>query len=145
MSFYDLKMDPYETELGEDIRDSVGLSFTPYVVKGSGALKDQIGIDMITGNTVTCPGFYGPQGRFLRTPVKFPKLLDDLNAYHHKNSDFWLTNFEMETSGYYGLGRLMGHEILSVNAIIANRVKNRFSSDPDKIIDDLIKKVLDRI
>jgi uridine phosphorylase len=145
MNFYDLKMDNYEQEIANDIGESLGLPFSPYVVKGSDLLKKQFSFDMISGNTVTCPGFYGPQGRFLRTPVKFPKLLDDLNAYHHKNSDFWLTNFEMETSGYYAMGRLMGHEILSVNAIIANRIKKRFSEDPNRVVDDLIKKILDRI
>jgi len=145
MSFYDLKMDQFERDVADDIRQTAGLPFMPYVVKGSDSLKKQIGFDMIAGNTVTCPGFYAPQGRFLRIPGRFPRLLDELNAYHDKKSDFWLTNFEMETSGYYALGRLMGHEILSVNAIIANRVKNRFSRDPNRVINELIKKVLDRI
>jgi uridine phosphorylase len=69
--------------------------------------------------------------------------MEDLN-YFHKN-DFWLTNFEMETAGYYGLARILGHEILSVNAIIANRVKNKFSKNPNKITEALIQKVLERI
>jgi uridine phosphorylase len=51
----------------------------------------------------------------------------------------------METSGYYALARLMGHEALSVNAIVANRIKNRFSKDPNKVIDALIRKVLETI
>jgi uridine phosphorylase len=51
----------------------------------------------------------------------------------------------METAGYYAMARLLGHEVLSVNAIIANRVKNKFSKDPNKVIDALIKRVLDRI
>jgi uridine phosphorylase len=100
---------------------------------------------MISGNTVTTPGFYAPQGRKLRAATQMPKLLEDLNYYHNKSSEFWLTNFEMETAGYYAMGRLLGHEVLSVNAIIANRIKNKFSKDPDKVIDSLIKKVLERI
>jgi uridine phosphorylase len=51
----------------------------------------------------------------------------------------------METAGYYGMARLLGHEVLSVNAIIANRVKNKFAKDPNKIIDSLIQKVLEKI
>lgn len=145
MNFYDLKQDEWEKNIGEDIRKKVKLLFTPYVVKGSDALRKQIGSDMIVGNTVTAPGFYAPQGRSLRIPIKYPKLLEDLNYYHKKGSDFWLTNFEMETAGYYALGRLLGHEVLSVNAIIANRIKNKFSKDPNKIVESLIKKVLDRI
>ena len=86
-----------------------------------------------------------PQGRILRAPIKHPKLLEELNYYHNKSSDFWLTNFEMETAGYYAMARLLNHEALSVNAIIANRVKNKFSKDPNKVVDSLIKKILDRI
>jgi uridine phosphorylase len=145
MTFYDLKLNDFETEIGADIMEKTGLPFAPYVVEGSKTLLEQMRPEMILGNTVTCPGFYGPQGRFLRTPVRFPKLLQDLNYYHNKTSDFWLTNFEMETAGYYAMGRLLGHEILSANAIIANRIKNKFSQDPNKVIDSLIKKILERI
>ena len=145
MNFYDLKQDDFERAIGEDIQKKTGLPFVPYVVKGSEILRKQIAGDMIVGNTVTTPGFYGPQGRELRLSPKYPRLLEDLNYYHNKSSDFWLTNFEMETAGYYAMGRLLGHEVLSVNAIIANRIKGKFSKDPNKVVDALIKKVLERI
>lgn len=145
MQFYDLPMDEFETKIAGDIQAKTGLPFRPYMVAGSEMLKEQIGFDMISGNTITTPGFYAPQGRVVRAQNKLPKLLDDLNYYHNKSSDFWLTNFEMETAGYYAMARLLGHEALSVNAIIANRIKGKFSKDPDKVIDSLIKKVLERI
>jgi uridine phosphorylase len=145
MHFYSLKMDEFETSIAESIQAAIGLPFTPYVVKGSDNLKKLIGADMIAGNTVTCPGFFAPQGRSVRAVSKFPRILDDLNAFHTKNSEFWLTNFEMETAGYYAMGRLLGHEILSANAIIANRIKNKFAKDPNKVVDSLIQKVLERI
>ncbi|MBL7870291.1 MAG: nucleoside phosphorylase [Cyclobacteriaceae bacterium] len=143
MNFYDLRMDDFETGLAHDIQKKTGLPFMPYAVRGSVSLREQIGGDMMKGNTVTCPGFYAPQGRELRVPIRFPKLLEDLNYYH--KGDFWLTNFEMETAGYYAMGRLLGHEVLSVNAIIANRIKNKFSKDPNKVVESLIKKVLERV
>ncbi len=143
MNFYDLPMDDFEIGLAHDIQKKVGLPFMPYAVRGSESLMEQIGKDMLQGNTVTCPGFYAPQGRELRIPIRFPKLLDDLNYYH--KGEFWLTNFEMETAGYYAMGRLLGHEVLSANAIIANRIKNKFSKDPNKVINSLIQKVLDLI
>ena len=115
----------------------------PYVVRGSETLRNQFENEMQVGNTVTCPGFYAPQGRELRLPIRFPQLLEDLNYYH--KGEFWLTNFEMETSAYYAFGRLLGHEVLSANAIIANRIKNKFAKDPNKVVESLIKKVLDRI
>jgi uridine phosphorylase len=145
MEFYELKQEEFEKSIAEDIQKKVKLPFRPYVVKGSDALRKQIGAEMIVGNTVTAPGFYAPQGRTLRIPIKYPKLVEELNYYHNKGSDFWLTNFEMETAGYYALGRLLGHEVLSVNAIIANRIKNKFSKDPNAIVEGLIRKVLDRV
>ena len=145
MSFYNLPFDDFEKMIAEDIQKKCDLPARPYVVKGSEMLKELIGEGMISGNTVTTPGFYAPQGREVRIPIRFPKLLEDLNYYHNKSSDFWLTNFEMETAGYYAMGRLLGHEVLSVNAIIANRMKNKFSKDPNKVVLALIKKVLDRI
>jgi len=144
MTFYDFPMDDYEAGLAHDIQRKTGLPFMPYVARCSETLRDQIAAsDMIKGNTVTCPGFYAPQGRVLRLPIRFPNLLEDLNYYN--KGDFWLTNFEMETSTYYAFGKLMGHEVLSANAIIANRIKTKFSKDPHKIVDGLIKKVLERI
>ncbi|GIL23669.1 MAG: phosphorylase [Bacteroidota bacterium] len=143
MTFYDLPMDDFETGLAHDIQKKTGLPFMPYVVRGSETLRKQIENEMRIGNTVTCPGFYAPQGRELRLPIRFPQLLEDLNYYH--KGDFWLTNFEMETSAYYAFGRLLGHEVLSANAIIANRIKNKFAKDPNKVVESLIKKVLDRV
>ncbi|MBL3656687.1 nucleoside phosphorylase [Fulvivirga sediminis] len=144
MCFYNLPQDDFENEVGKKLQEQVRLPFQPYVVRGSQELKEQIqGDDMLIGNTVTCPGFYGPQGRKIRLDLKNPKLMETLNYFHHK--DMWLTNFEMETAGYYSLGRLLGHDVLSANAIIANRVKNEFAKNPTEIIDSLIKKVLDRL
>jgi uridine phosphorylase len=143
MTFYNLPMDDHETALAQDIQKKIGLPFTPYVVKGSDSLREQVGAEMIVGNTVTCPGFYAPQGRSLRVPIRFPTLMEDLNSY--RKGDFLLTNFEMETAGYYALARLLGHEALSVNAIVANRIKGEFSKDPNQVIDSLILKVLERV
>lgn len=145
MAFYDLKMDAFEKEVGADIQKAIDLPFKPYVVRGSDNLKKQFSSGMVIGNTVTTPGFYAPQGRELRISGKYPRLLEQLNYYHHKEHDFWLTNFEMETAGYYALGRILGHEMLSISAIIANRIKNKFSRDPNKVVDTLIKTVLESI
>jgi uridine phosphorylase len=145
MSFYNLEMDTFEESLAKDIQKKAKISFTPYVVRGSSMLRKQYGADMAVGNTITAPGFYAPQGREIRLPLKYPKMLEDLSKYRIKSSEFQLTNFEMETAGYYAMARLLGHEVLSVNAIIANRAKSKFSKDPNKVVDGLIKKILNRI
>lgn len=143
MYFYKLQQSNFELSISNNLKETLGIPFQPYCVSGSSSLRKKFAFDMIGGNTVTCPGFYGPQGRKLRLDLAFPKIIENLNYFH--DQDFWLTNFEMETAGYYAFGRLLDHEILSVNAIIANRITNEFAKNPDKIIDSLIKKILDRI
>ncbi len=75
MNFYDLPMDDFEAGVAQDLHRKTGLPFMPYVVRGSQSLREQIGFDMMQGNTITCPGFYAPQGRELRLPLRYPTLL----------------------------------------------------------------------
>ena len=143
MCFYEYKHNDFEQEIVDEIQKATKLPFTPYLAKGSETLLDQIGKGMIKGNTITSPGFYAPQGRRIRLDLKFPQLVRDLSCFHHK--DFWLTNFEMETSALYAMANMLGHEMLSVNAVVANRIAGTFSKNPYRTIDSLIKKVLDRL
>lgn len=143
MYFYKLQQTQLESEICLQLKEALKIPFLPYCVSGSEQLKKQFAFDMLAGNTVTCPGFYAPQGRKLRLELAFPDIIKNLNYFHTR--DFWLTNFEMETAGYYAFGRLLGHQVLSVNAIIANRITTEFAKNPEKIIDSLILKILDRV
>ncbi|MFY9464796.1 MAG: nucleoside phosphorylase [Sediminibacterium sp.] len=93
------------------------------------------------GITVTCPGFYGPQGRVLRLGLQYPELVDQLTSFRYGNHR--ISNFEMETAAIYGLGKLLNHYCLSLNAIVANRVKQEFSKDGAKAVEALIVKSLE--
>ncbi len=143
MFFYKHNQDAFEKQITQGLKDATGIPFVPYMARGSQELLKKVGEGMVVGNTITCPGFYAPQGRQLRTKLQYPNLIEDLYSFHYKN--FWLTNFEMETAGYYAMANLLGHDMLSVNAIIANRITDKFSSNPNKTIDSLIVKVLDRL
>jgi uridine phosphorylase len=145
MEFYELPLTPFEDHIREDIRQKTGLPFTPYVVKGSEVLFQRLSHDMLAGNTVTAPGFYAPQGRCLRISTRFPELLNNLAKYREANSAFRLTNIEMETAALYALGRLLGHEVISVNVILANRATRQLQKKYDAAMDSLIRKVLERI
>nr|MCU0383944.1 nucleoside phosphorylase [Cyclobacteriaceae bacterium] len=140
MQFYPLTQTPYESMLGAAIQHHTNLSFTPYVVKGSEQLLTVFSSahGFKVGNTITAPGFYAPQGRQVRIPTKYPKLLEELTYFHDAASNFWLTNFEMETAAYYALGRMLQHECISLNAIIANRVRNQFAQNSHQLVDELI-------
>lgn len=112
-----------------------------YLAKANDELISKLGKNQITGITATCSGFYGPQGRTVRTTLKKPDLIDILAAFRYKKSR--ITNFEMETSAIYGLASVFGHSACSVNAIIANRPNKVFSTKADNSVDEMIKRVID--
>lgn len=116
----------------------------PYVIKGSETLEKRIESDqMYKGFTGTAGGFYGPQGRVLRLPIQDPELNTKMDTFEFEGIK--MTNLEMETGAIYGLGKLLGHECLSLNAIIANRANGTFSADPYKAVDALIAYTLDKL
>jgi uridine phosphorylase len=145
MNFYELPMNALEADLVKDVHAKLGLNFMPYACRGSANLLNHFKKDMIVGNTISAPGFYAPQGREVRVPIKYPKLLQDLNYFHHDPSNFWFTNFEMETAGFYAMARILSHQAICLNAVVSNRIIGKFAKDPNKIVDDLIKKVLDQL
>ncbi|MFD2248071.1 nucleoside phosphorylase [Pontibacter ruber] len=143
MEFYPLEQNENEQSITKALQEQLGIGFRPYCVNGSQSLIDKIAYDMIPGNTLTCPGFYAPQGRVLRGGLRNQQLLQQYHDF--RLCDFRFTNFEMETAGYYSMGRLLGHEVLSLNAIVANRITQQFAPNAEEVIDDLIVKTLERI
>src|ERR1700742_64743 len=101
----------------------------PYISAASAALLKHFTEGFHHGITVTCPGFYGPQGRVLRLGLTQPDLIDRLTSFSY--GPHRISNFEMETAGIYGLGKLLGHHCLSLSAIVANRISKEFSRDGD--------------
>src|SRR4029078_13641135 len=89
----------------------------PYISSASASLIKHYVEGFHHGITVTCPGFYGPQGRVLRLGLRYPQLVDRLTDFRF--GQHRITNFEMETSAIYGLGKLLNHNCLALNAIIA--------------------------
>ncbi len=115
----------------------------PYIVKASSSLEEKISDGMYKGITATAPGFYGPQGRVLRLELSNPELNSSLEGFEYNNQK--ITNFEMETSALYGLGKLLGHKTATVCAIIANRYSRTYSEDYKSTVEKLIKIVIDRL
>lgn len=115
----------------------------PYISSASPSLLKHFVTGYHQGITVTCPGFYGPQGRILRLGIKNPDLIDNLTSFQF--GQYRIANFEMETSGIYGLGRLLGHHCLSLSAIVANRIHRQFSKDGNLLVEKLIKQTLEII
>lgn len=114
----------------------------PYLAEGDAALlKKAIDLGFYSGVTATATGFYGPQGRVLRLGVQDNALNEKLSMFRHDNMR--ITNFEMETSGIYGLSKLMGHRAITINCIVANRFTGQFSKDYHQSMLQLIGMVMD--
>lgn len=114
----------------------------PYFVKASSSLLN-IFSDLKQGITATAPGFYGPQGRNLRLAPSISDLHEKMGNFSFENHQ--ITNFEMETSALYYLGRTLGHNTLTICAIIGNRINQDYSKDYKKTVEEMVDLVLKRI
>ena len=119
------------------------LSFIPYIAACSSSMLSNFIAEIPKGITVSCPGFYGPQGRAVRAQPAFPELIHQLSTFTFGGHR--IINFDMETSGIYGLSKLLGHEAISLNAVIVNRIEKKFSNDPGKAVDGLIRFTLEKL
>ena len=115
----------------------------PYCVKADEELVERIGFDMVKGITIAAPGFYGPQGRYVRAEPADLDLNKKIQSFEYKGDV--ITNFEMEGSMVAGLGKLLGHKAMTVCAIIAGRVAKNMNTDYHGSIEGLVEKVLERI
>lgn len=116
----------------------------PYVISCSEKLEKRLESNRIhKGITATAGGFYGPQGRVLRLNIQDENLNSKMDTFNFEGTR--MTNLEMETAAIYGLGKLLGHHCLSLNAIIANRANGTFSEDPYKAVDELITYALGKL
>jgi len=143
MSFYQWESDPLTQNFTNSVREKLGFTFQPYFAEASARLLECFKDGLYQGITITAPGFYAPQGRQVRLKPRVDGLVDKLAAMETPFGQF--TNLEMETAGYYAMAKLLGHEIISLNALIANRARQEFSSNHEASVDSLIKKVLNQL
>ncbi len=150
MNYYQSRKD---LDIENHIASQLGYDFiTPYLSYGSKALIDKFDNSFVRGATVTCCGFYAPQGRMIRKNIVSEDLVQRLSKLNFSNlsnrpelNAVRVTNFEMETAAIYGLSALFGFDAISVNAIVANRITNNFSKQGAKTIENAIVKTLEVI
>ena len=143
LHFYRLEQNEEEAQLIQSFITHTqiqGITGQPYISSASPSLLKHFVKGFYQGITVTCPGFYGPQGRVLRLGLRHPDFVNRLTDFRF--GQHRISNFEMETSAIFGLGRLLGHHCLALNAIVANRVQQEFSAQPGATIEKLIQTFL---
>lgn len=146
MHFYDYNKTLSEQKMAEAFASHTNWSRLlpyPYIFAASKHLLKKLAGELIQGITGTANGFYGPQGRELRIPLAFPEMNDQIETFSFNGQR--ITNFEMETSALYGLGKVLGHNTLTVCNIIANRTRKEYSKDVKKSIDQMILYMLEKI
>ena len=115
----------------------------PYCYSANDKLFNLFSNGNYSGITATAPGFYGPQGRRLRLKPFMHDLNERLTAFDFNGEK--ITNFEMETSALYGLGKMLGHNCLTICVIIANRIRKEFTNDYNASVNHLIETSLERL
>ena len=143
MNYYDYEKSADEKNLIASFLEQTKMDTSitmPYVFRGSEMLIKKFDDSFFKGITVTAPGFYGPQGRELRLKSRSRELIDKLTDFTFNG--FRITNFEMESSAIFGLGKLLGHECLSINVVVANRVTQKYSIDGNAAVEKMIERAL---
>jgi len=147
LHFYQYQQTENEKKLLTDLVHAIGLDsigVQPYMATADYHLLELFaGSDIYQGITITCNGFYAPQGRRLRGKLALPNMVTALSSYDFGNTP--ITNLEMETAAIYGLGGMFGHRCCSLNAVVAQRKQMAFSEQIEKTIDRLIRYVLEKL
>ena len=147
LNFYAGRNEVCDLELEEAFKAHLHwnpLLCAPYVIDANNELLEQIaGKDMVRGITISCGGFFGPQGRELRIPLTDPMQNEKVESFAY--SSLRVCNYEMESSAVAGLSRLLGHKALTCCMVIANRRTKEATPNYKQAMERLIRLVLDRI
>ena len=147
LNFYADRNDVCDLEMEEAFKEHMQwnpIKGAPYVSIADVDLIEQIAQDdMVRGYTISCGGFYGPQGRVLRANIADPDQNKKVESFEY--NDLRICNFEMESSALAGLASLLGHRAMTCCMVIANRYTTEMNTEYKNSIDTLIQKVLDRI
>lgn len=115
----------------------------PYFVNAHNDLFELFKDSTIEGITIAAPGFYAPQGRWVRLRPHDLKLNEKIESFNFEGRR--ITNFEMEGSALAGLAALMGHRAATICTIIAQRVAKDACTDYKPFVRRMIEMALDKL
>ena len=115
----------------------------PYFIDADKSLFELFRDTTMEGITISAPGFYAPQGRWVRLEPADNELNAKIESFRF--GERRITNFEMEGSALAGLAALMGHRAATICTIIAQRVALDVETDYKAFVRQMIEMALDRL
>ena len=115
----------------------------PYFVDSDAELWEHFKDSVTEGITIAAPGFYAPQGRYVRLQPADKDLNAKIESFRYKGRR--ITNFEMEGSALAGLARLMGHRATTMCTIIARRIAKDAKTDYKPFVEQMISMALEKL
>ena len=115
----------------------------PYFVNADDSLFELFKDSVLEGITIAAPGFYAPQGRWVRLAPHDKQLNEKIESFSFEGRR--ITNFEMEGSALAGLAALMGHRAATICTIIAQRVAKDACTDYKPFVRRMIETALDKL
>jgi uridine phosphorylase len=115
----------------------------PYFIDADKSLFDHFADSVVEGITIAAPGFYGPQGRWVRIAPADLKLNEKIESFDYEGRR--ITNFEMESSALSGLSALMGHKAGTICTIIAQRAVKDMNTDYKPFVRQMVEMALDKL
>ena len=146
LNFYEGRDSVCNLEMERAFKEHTGWNpqlATPYFIDCSSRLAELFSDFTIEGMTVSAPGFYGPQGRYIRIQPADPALNEKIESFRYDGRR--ITNFEMEGSAVAGLARLLGHDATTICTAIAQRIAKGINTDYRRFVDKMIVTSLDKL
>ena len=146
LNFYKGRNDVCDLDMEREFTKHTGWSpllAAPYCIDCSEKLRALFKDDVIEGITVSAPGFYAPQGRYVRISPADPELNAKIEFFRYNGRR--VTNFEMEGSALAGLSALMGHDAVTICTVIAQRVAKKMDTDYREFVNKMIIMCLEKL
>ena len=115
----------------------------PYFIDADRELLELFRDTTTEGITIAAPGFYAPQGRWVRLQPQDMQLNEKIESFEYEGRR--ITNFEMESSALAGMAALMGHRAATICTIIAQRVALDACTDYKPFVRQMIAMALDKL
>lgn len=115
----------------------------PYFINADNSLFELFKDVTTEGMTIAAPGFYAPQGRWVRLEPQDVHLNEKVESFRYEGRR--ITNFEMEGSALAGLSALMGHKAATICTIIAQRIAKDACTDYKPFVKKMIVTALDKL